>query len=239
MSAVPLVRVVGLVRVFGAQRVLDGIDLDVAAGEAVALLGPNGAGKTTLLKIVATLLRPTRGTAAVGGHDCVRAAESARALLGVVAHGAHVYDDLTARENLAFWLRLNGLRADPDTLAAALADVDLDRQAEARVRTFSTGMRRRLSLARLALTQPRVLLLDEPFGGLDERARKWLEGRLETLKAGGAALLMATHSFGRELGVADRLAILAAGRVVLDTPRAGLDAQDVQRLYAAHAEDVH
>jgi heme ABC exporter ATP-binding subunit CcmA len=238
MSAVPLVRVAGLVRVFGAQRVLDGVDLDVAAGEAVAVLGPNGAGKTTLLKIVATLMRPTRGSAAVGGHDCVRAAESARALLGVIAHGTHVYDDLTARENLAFWLRLNGLRADRDTLDAALADVDLDRQADARVRTFSAGMRRRLSLARLGLTRPRVLLLDEPYAGLDQRARKWLEARLEALKADGAALLMATHSFGRELGAADRLAILVAGRVVLDTPRAGLDAQDVQRLYAAHTEDA-
>jgi heme ABC exporter ATP-binding subunit CcmA len=238
MTDAPLVRVAGLVRVFGAHRVLDGVDLDVAAGEAVALLGPNGAGKTTLLKIVGTLLRPTRGTAVVGGFDCVRAAESARAMLGIVAHGAHVYEDLTARENLAFWLRLRGARADRDALSAALADVDLERQADARVRTFSAGMRRRLAVARLALTQPRVLLLDEPFAGLDQRARKWLEGRLETLKAGGAAVLMATHSFGRELGVTDRLAILVAGRLVLDTPRAGLDAQDVQRLYVAHTEDV-
>ena len=238
MVAVPLIRVVGLVRVFGAQRVLDGVDLDVGAGEAVALLGPNGAGKTTLLKIVATLLRPTRGTATVGGHDCVRQAEAARAILGVIAHGAHVYEDLTARENLAFWLRMGGHAADRDTLAGALADVDLDRHADARVRTFSAGMRRRLALARLTLTQPRVLLLDEPFAGLDQRARKWLEGRLETFKAGGGAVLMATHSFGRELGVADRLAILAGGRMALDTPRAGLDAQDVQRLYVAHTEEV-
>ena len=192
---------------------LDGVDLDVAAGEAVALLGANGAGKTTLLKIVATLLRPTRGTAQVAGHDCVRDAESALAVLGVVTHGNHIYEDLTARENL-------------------------DRHATARVRTFSAGMRRRLALARLSLTTPRVLLLDEPFAGLDQRARKWLEGRLEAFKAGGGALLMATHSFGRELGLSDRLAILAAGRVALDTPRAGLDAQDVQRLYLAHAEDL-
>jgi heme ABC exporter ATP-binding subunit CcmA len=237
MVGVPLIRVVGLVRVFGAQRVLDGVDLDVAAGEAVALLGPNGAGKTTLLKIVATLLRPTRGTATIAGHDCVRDAESVRAVLGVVAHGAHVYEDLTARENLTFWMRLRGGPSDGPTLAAALADVDLERQADARVRTFSAGMRRRLALARLALTSPRVLLLDEPFAGLDQRARKWLEGRLETFKAGGGALLMVTHSFGRELGIADRLAILAGGRVVLDTPRVGLDPQDVPRLYAAHTED--
>jgi heme ABC exporter ATP-binding subunit CcmA len=238
MVGVPLIRVSGLVRVFGAQRVLDGVDLDVAAGEAVALLGPNGAGKTTLLKIVATLLRPTRGTATVGGHDCVRDAESVRAILGVVAHGTYVYEDLTARENLAFWIRLAGGAAARDALTGALADVHLERHADTRVRTFSAGMRRRLALARLTLRQPRVLLLDEPFAGLDQRARKWLEGWLETFKAAGGALLMATHSFGRELGAADRLAILAGGRVVLDTPRAGLDAQDVQRLYVAHTEDV-
>jgi heme ABC exporter ATP-binding subunit CcmA len=238
MVAVPLVRVTGLVRVFGAQRVLDGVDLDVSAGEAVALLGGNGAGKTTLLKIIATLLRPTRGTATVEGLDCVRQAEAVRARLGVVAHGNYVYEELTARENLAFWLRLSGHAAERDTLDAALVEVELDRYADARVRTFSAGMRRRLSLARLTLAQPRVLLLDEPFTGLDQRARKWLEGRLEAYKTGGGALIMATHSFGRELGIADRLAILAGGRVALDTPRAGLDQQDVQRLYLAHTEDA-
>ena len=238
MVGVPLVRVTGLVRVFGAQRVLDGVDLDVSAGEAVALLGGNGAGKTTLLKIIATLLRPTRGTATVAGLDCVRQAEAVRALLGVVAHGNYVYEELTARENLAFWLRLSGRAAARDTLDAALAEVELDRHADVRVRTFSAGMRRRLSLARLGLTQPRVLLLDEPFAGLDQRARKWLEGRLEAYKSGGGALIMATHSFGRELGIADRLAVLAGGRVALDTPRAGLDQQDVQRLYLAHTEEA-
>jgi heme ABC exporter ATP-binding subunit CcmA len=238
MVAEPLIRVRGLVRVFGATRVLDGVDLDVAAGEAVALLGPNGAGKTTLLKIVATLLRPTRGSATVAGHDCAREAEAVRPLIGVVGHGAQVYEDLTARENLKFWATLSGLPADADTLTQALADVDLDRHAGARVRTFSAGMKRRLTLARVALARPRVLLLDEPFAALDARARKWLEGRLETFKAGGGALVMATHSFGRELSAADRLAILAAGRIALDTPRGALGPDDVQRLYAAHTEET-
>ena len=119
----------GLVRVFGATRVLDGVDLDVAAGEAVALLGPNGAGKTTLLKIVATLLRPTRGTATVAGHDCAKEAEAVRPLIGVVAHGVQLYEDLTARENLKFWATLSGLPSDRDTLGQALADVDLERHA--------------------------------------------------------------------------------------------------------------
>ncbi|HET7341071.1 MAG TPA: heme ABC exporter ATP-binding protein CcmA [Methylomirabilota bacterium] len=233
-----MIRVSGLVRVFGATRVLDGVDLEVAAGEAVALLGPNGAGKTTLLKIVSTLLRPTRGTATVCGLDCVRQAEAVRGVIDLVAHGSHVYEDLTARENLTFWANLAGWPADRDTLTAALADVDLERHADARVRTFSAGMKRRVALARVGLGHPRVLLLDEPFAGLDQRARKWLEGRLETFKAGGGALLLVTHSFGRELGLADRLAILAGGRIALDTPRAALSPEDVQRLYVGSTEEA-
>jgi len=103
MSADPLIRVTGLRKTFGNHRVLDGVDLDVRAGEAVAMLGANGAGKTTLLKILATLVRPTRGTAAVAGHDCARDAERARLHIGLVAHGSYVYEDLTALENLKFW----------------------------------------------------------------------------------------------------------------------------------------
>jgi heme ABC exporter ATP-binding subunit CcmA len=238
MTVDSIVRVTDVRKVFGFVPVLDGVSLDVRAGEAVALLGANGAGKTTLLKILATLVRPTRGTATVAGHDVARAPEAVRRVIGVVAHGAWVYDDLTARENLRFWATLGGLHAGADDVAAALAGVGLERAADARVRTFSAGMKRRLALARVMLSRPRVLLLDEPFAGLDQRAKKWLEGYLETFKSGGGALLMVTHSFGRELGVADRLAILAGGRIALDTPRAGLDVDDVHRLYAAHAEDA-
>ncbi|MEX2146524.1 MAG: heme ABC exporter ATP-binding protein CcmA [Candidatus Rokuibacteriota bacterium] len=238
MAADPLIRVTDLSRSFGAHRVLDGVSLDVRRGEAVALLGANGAGKTTLLKILATLTRPTRGRAEIDGHDCVRQAEQVRERIGVVGHGAWVYDDLTALENLTFWLTLGGRRPEPGELQAALAEVDLERVAGDRVRTFSAGMKRRLALARCALARPRVLLLDEPFGGLDPRARKWLEGRLEAFKRDGAALLLVTHSFGRELGIADRVAILAGGRIALDSPRAGLAPDDVQRLYAAHTEEA-
>ena len=237
MTPDPLVRVSGLRKAFGTRRVLDGVTLEVGAGEAVALLGANGAGKTTLLKLLATLARPTRGTALIGAHDCARRPEAVRRLIGLVAHGAHVYEDLTARENLRFWATLGGLRVPPAGLAAALADVELERHADERVRTFSEGMRRRLSLARFVLARPRVLLLDEPFAGLDQRAKKWLEEYLQAFKAGGGAIVMATHSFGRELAVADRIAILAAGAIALDTPRASLTADDVQRLYALHTEN--
>jgi heme ABC exporter ATP-binding subunit CcmA len=238
MTAEALIRITDVRKLFGRQPVLRGATLDVRRGEAVALLGGNGAGKTTLLKIVATALRPTAGTASVEGHDVVREAETVRRLIGFAGHGAWVYDDLTAAENLRFWSTLAGRRASREDVLAALAAVDLDRAANARLRTFSAGMKRRLALARLTLSRPTALLLDEPFAGLDQRAKKWLEGYLETFKSGGGALLMVTHSFGRELGVADRLAILAGGRIALDTPRAGLDVDDVHRLYAAHAEDA-
>src|SRR5437016_6906080 len=237
MTADPLVRVTGLREAFGAHRVLDGLALEVRAGEAVALLGANGAGKTTLLKILATLMRPTRGTVLVAGHDCAREPERVRPHVGLIGHGSHVYEDLTALENLKFWTALAGLRAAPAELAGALAAVELDRLAGERVRTFSAGMKRRLSLARFVLARPRVLLLDEPFAGLDQRAKKWLEGYLEAFKAAGGALVMATHSFGRELALADRIVILAARTIALDTPRASMGAEEIARLYRLHTED--
>ena len=237
MAIEAVVRLRDVRKDFGAQVVLAGVSLDVRRGEAVALLGGNGAGKTTLLKIVATVLRPTAGVVTVDGRDAVRDAEAVRRRIGFAGHGAWVYDDLTAAENLRFWATLGGRPASDAEVGSALAAVDLDRLGGARVRTFSAGMKRRLSLARLTLFSPAVLLLDEPFGGLDQRAKKWLEGQLEAFKNRGGALLMVTHSFGRELGVADRITILAGGRIVLDTPRAGLDPDDLQRLYAAHAED--
>ena len=237
MTTDPLVRVNGLRKAFGTHRVLDGVTLEVRSGEALALLGANGAGKTTLLRILATLARPTRGTAWVAGHDCARDPERVRPHIGLVAHGSYVYEDLTALENLRFWTGLAGLRVSRQELAAALAAVELERFAGERVRTFSAGMKRRLSLARFVLARPRVLLLDEPFAGLDQRAKKWLEEHLESFKAGGGAIVMATHSFGRELAIADRIAILAAGAIALDSPRAPLDADEIARLYRLYTEN--
>src|SRR5260370_7182173 len=120
MTADPVVRVTGLRKAFGAHRVLDGVTLDVRGGEAVALLGANGAGKTTLLRILATLTRPSRGTATVLGHDCAAAPERVRPHIGLLGHGACVYEDLTALENLRFWTALPGLRPHAPPLPGAL-----------------------------------------------------------------------------------------------------------------------
>lgn len=163
--------------------------------------------------------------------------EGVRRAVGVMAHGTYVYEDLTAIENLRFWTDLAGHALPAETLNAALVDVDLGPFADERVRAFSAGMRRRLGLARLALLGPRVLLLDEPFAGLDARARKWLDEYLAAFKERGGAVLMTTHSFGRDLGAVDRVAILAGGRIAVDVPRARVDADELRRLYALHTED--
>lgn len=234
----PVIRVVAVCKAFGIAPVLDGVSLDVHGGETVGLLGPNGAGKTTLLKILATVIRPTRGAARVAGHDCVREPEDVRREVGLLAHESHLYEDLTAMENLAFWQRFAGERVRNDSLRAVLEEVELDDCADLRVRTFSAGMKRRLSLARLRLGRPRVLLLDEPFSNLDQRARKWLEQYLQGFAAQGGAILMATHAFGGELDVADRLVILVSSRLIVDAPRGTMTADEIRRFYTLHTEEA-
>lgn len=234
----PMLTVTGLRKSFGATPVLTEITFEVNAGQCLVLLGANGAGKTTLLKIVATLLRPSAGRVWVAGHDALREPEAVRRSVGLLAHGSYIYEDLTALENLRFWATLAGFESGSERLRNALARVELDAVAEERARTFSAGMKRRLALARVLLRMPALLLLDEPFDGLDQRSKKWLEEFLLAFKGEGGTVLLATHSFGRGLGIADRVAILAGGRIVLDRPRADLDLEELHRLYALHTEEA-
>jgi heme ABC exporter ATP-binding subunit CcmA len=141
--------------------------LTVEPGEAVALAGSNGSGKTTLLRLAATLLRPNRGSVHVFGHDAVREADAARAHVGFLAHRTGLYEDLSARQNLAFAGRMLGLDGRGEATETALDRVGLAAAADVRVRGFSAGMRRRLSLARILLARPSLLLLDEPFASFD------------------------------------------------------------------------
>jgi ABC-2 type transport system ATP-binding protein len=214
----PLIHVLGLGKRFGALTVLDSVSLELRAGESLALLGANGAGKTTLLRIVATLLRPSRGRVSVAGFDGVNEAEQVRRVVAYVGHGSHLYEDLTAQENLTFWATLAGQSAGDEVIQGALAAVDLDRAAGERVRAFWAGMKRRLSLARLLLARPRVLSstgVRQP----GPAGKEWLAEHLLAFKAAGSAIVVSTHGFGRGPDVADRVAILAEG-VVLDAARA-------------------
>jgi ABC-type multidrug transport system ATPase subunit len=159
-----------------------------------------------------------------------------RQRIGLLAHGTHLYDDLTARENLAFAAALAGRTPGRQELVEVLARVGLDVQADTRVRELSSGMRRRVALARAILGHPPVLLLDEPFAGLDQESTKRLEDHLQTFRAEGGAAVVVTHSLTRALAISDRVAILAAGRLAADEPRERLTPDRLQSLYLTATE---
>lgn len=215
----------GLARRFGRRWALRGVSLDVARGEAVALVGHNGSGKTTLLRLLATALRPTLGTGSIHGLDLVREADAIRALVGFLAHAPGLYQDLTAEENLRFAVRMRGLRVDRRLLARALDDVGLGAEAGTRVRGYSSGMQRRLALARLLLHPPQLLLLDEPFASFDADGIERVNAFIAERRAAGAAVIVATHDPDKAAGLIDRVVALESG-VVTDGSAAGASAGD-------------
>jgi ABC-type multidrug transport system ATPase subunit len=206
-------------RAFGRRRALTRVSLTCEAGEIVGLLGPNGAGKSTLIAIVATLLAPTAGEVRYGEHVVVGA--DLRARIGLLAHDLHLYPELTAGENLAFFARLYGV-ADPDrSVTAALDRAGLSDRRDDLVSGFSRGMRQRLALERALLHGPRLLLLDEPFTGLDDAATRALLARLRELKSQGCILMLATHDLETVEELLDRVAVLREGRLVEIAERGG------------------
>ncbi len=214
----PLLVAEALVRRFASVTALAGVSLTVHAGDVVLVLGPNGAGKTTLLRCLAGLARPLRGRVMVAGRD-VHADPAARAALGFLSHNALVYEDLTPRENLRFAAALHGLDDPEPRLITALAAAHLEERADLPVRGFSRGMLQRLALARATLHHPDLLLLDEPFTGLDAAAAEALRARLLAEREGGTAIVCVTHDPAELWEVATRVVILVGGRVVVEGAR--------------------
>jgi heme exporter protein A len=215
---VPITPVVatGLRRTFAGVTVLAGVDLVVEGGECVALLGANGAGKTTLLRVLATLLRPSGGRLELFGEDAALRPTAALRKLGYVGHESSCYGDLTATENLAFYAELYGV-ADAARRIAELIDwTGLGIAARRPARTFSRGMTQRLALARAILHRPELLLLDEPFNGLDPQATAMLETLLVDLRASGHAIVLSTHDVPRATALATRVVMLHRGRIDWD-----------------------
>ena len=228
MGEQPVIEVEGIGKRFGATTALDGVDLRVPAGSVLGLLGPNGAGKTTLVRILATLLRPDTGRAAVAGLDVVRQAAAVRRLIGLSGQYAALDGYLTGRENLRMVGRLAGLgRAAAAGRADQLLDIfDLTEAADRTVRTYSGGMRRRLDVAASLVAHPTVLFLDEPTTGLDPRGRVGLWRLLGELTGQGATLLLTTQYLEEADRLADTIGVLDHGRVIA----AGTPAQLKARL---------
>jgi heme exporter protein A len=207
------VRLVEVSRTFGRRRALTRVSLTIEAGTITALLGPNGAGKSTLLSIAATLLRPSSGRVEYDDRDAAAGGASLRARIGLLGHDLYLYPELTAAENLRFFARAYALDGVERRVDAALQTAGLAERRDDITAGFSRGMRQRLALERALIHQPRLVLLDEPFTGLDEAARDGLRARLRAVRAAGAIVVLTTHDTAAIDGLTDATVSLVDGRL--------------------------
>jgi heme exporter protein A len=225
----PAISARGVVKQFGGVAALDGIDFEVPVNGCLAVLGPNGAGKSTLLRLIAGLAQPTAGSLLIAGEDS--RLRSTRARIGYIGHATLLYPALTARENLIFAARCHGV-AEPGRRAdALLAEQGLAKVADRRVGAFSRGMSQRLAIARGLVHDPEVVLLDEPFTGLDRRAADRCATRIEELRRGGHTLVIVTHDPRFAARAADRAVVLVAGRIGHSCVGSPLDPDALERSY--------
>jgi heme exporter protein A len=229
----PAIEALGLARSFGERRVIDGLDLRVEQGAFLTVFGPNGAGKSTLLRILSTLDKPSAGELALFGRPVSEDPESSRALIGLVSHSPMLYASLSIEENLRLFARLYGVAQPQQRVRQMLARVGLEHRRYDLVRTLSRGMTQRAALARALLHEPRLLLLDEPFAGLDAQATKILDGLLAELKSSGRhTVVLVSHDLEYGYQAASHLLLLARGRELCFASVAQLEFENFAALYA-------
>ncbi len=221
----------GLARSFGHFWAVREIDFSLGKGDALAIFGPNGAGKTTLLRIIAGLLRADRGSVTIDGAPLKRGDPVQRRRVGMISHASLLYDGLTAAENLEFYARLYGLGDVRGVARRALVAVGLEHRADSAAGTMSRGMVQRLAIARALLHDPELVLLDEPFTGLDQAAAAALREQLMRLRAERRTVVLVTHNIDEGWELASHVAIQVAGRFKEFGPRAG-DAAAYRARYA-------
>ncbi|GAV23627.1 heme ABC exporter ATP-binding protein CcmA [Carboxydothermus pertinax] len=202
----------------GDKIILKNISFNISSGQFVTVLGPNGAGKSTLFKILALLMKPTSGTLKINGVTVNESGIALRAKLGVISHNSFLYDSLSARDNLLFYAKMYGLKNAERAVKEVIQQVGLELSYYQPVKTFSRGMLQRLAIARCLLTNPEIVLLDEPYTGLDQQAIEILNKVLKTLKTEKRTVLMITHNFEEGVTLSDRIFILNRGQLVFDEP---------------------
>ncbi len=220
-----------LVRTFGPVRAVDGVTFRVEVGELLTIFGPNGAGKSTLLNLLAGAMRPTAGEIRMGGRLRSHGEVEWRRGVGILSHQTFLYDPLTAAENLRFYGRLFGVPSLDDRIQERLEAVGLASRRDDPVRGFSRGMRQRLALARTLLHDPEVVLLDEPYTGLDVHAAALLRDLLSSLKDGRRTVVLVTHDLTQGMELADRVAIQVAGRFAFHDAVEGLPEGPMDSFY--------
>jgi ABC-2 type transport system ATP-binding protein len=211
-----MIQVQNLVKVYGSFKAVDGVSLDVAAGEIHGFLGPNGAGKTTTIRMIAGLLKPTEGRIRIDGHDLAREPEAAKAALGFIPDRPFLYEKLTAGEFLDFHAGLYGVepRAAAQRAAELLELFDLRGWRDELIESFSHGMKQRLVLCAAFLHRPRALLVDEPMVGLDPRGARLIKDVFRRMAGEGLGILMSTHTLEVAEEMCDRISIIQAGRII-------------------------
>ncbi len=233
------VEVRGLGKRYGLHRALHGVDLDLQSGGVCALLGPNGAGKSTLLGILSSIVRPSSGKVRyLSDGKAIAAGAQLRRDIGVVAHESFLYSGLTALENLRFWGKLYDVNDLEARSRALLTEVGLDEKAWNRAAgTYSRGMVQRLSVARTMLHEPSVLLLDEPFTGLDRGGAQALAQALSGAVSRGAVVLVITHDLESIAGITNHVVVLRRGKRVFEERRDdGYSFEDLKSTYHEHSE---
>jgi heme exporter protein A len=225
----------GLEKRFGRAVALRGIDFEIPDGTSLALLGPNGAGKSTLLRLIAGLARPTAGALRISGDDSHRRATRGR--IGYIGHATLLYPALTARENLIFAGRCHGLRDPAGRADALLAGEGLAPVADRPAGEFSRGMAQRLAIARGLVHDPQVVLLDEPFTGLDRSAAQRFATRIDGMRRDGRTLVLVTHDVQFAAQVSDAAIVLCNGRIAYERLDAPPDPAELERAYLDAAED--
>jgi heme exporter protein A len=226
-----VVHAAGLVREYGPVVAVNGVDLTLGEGEFLSVFGPNGAGKSSLLGMLGGALRPTRGTVSIRGEPLDFSEDEWRSRIGVVSHKGFLYAHLTAAENLRFYGSLFGLEDLDARVPERLERVGLSDRAGFAVRQLSHGMRQRLSLARALLHDPDVVLLDEPYTGLDPSAASVLRDVLRELRDGRRTVVMVTHNLGEGLELSTRVAIQVAGRIAWQGPTSGIERDGFETFY--------
>jgi ABC-type multidrug transport system ATPase subunit len=202
----------------------------------MTLFGPNGAGKTTLIKLLATLTSPTSGTLSVYGYDVRKDVNNIRSVIGVISHDPYLYDNLSAFENIKFFGTLYGLDDVDNRARSVIKQVGLEKRMNDLVRTFSRGMKQRLTVARAIVHEPKILLLDEPYTGLDQHGAEIFGEMLSDLKSQRRTILMTTHNIDEGLELSDRIGILAKGKIVLDCSKTEIQRSGFKDLYISKVE---
>jgi len=231
ISPAAAIQVESLGKRFGLTVALHSVDLEIPAGQFVTLFGPNGAGKTTLVRCLGTLTRPTSGHVRVMGQRLSSALPTVRRRIGLVSHASFLYGALSPRENLAFYARMFAVPDASTRTAEVIERVGLGDRIDDPVHTFSRGMLQRCAIARALVHDPEILLFDEPFSGLDPVAADTLTALLRDAQARRRTVLMTSHDLQRGRDLADRVAILAHGRIVFDLPANSLTHESLQQHY--------